>query len=65
MAGGLINLLITALLFCIVAYALYWVCIKFALPQPVMWICGAILLIVLLLWLTGQVAGPSLAPLRR
>ena len=43
----LIQLLICIIVFFIVAYGLYWVCVKFSVPQPVMWICGAILLIIL------------------
>lgn len=62
----LISLLIALIIFCIVGYGLYWVCVKFQLPQPVMWICGAILLIIILLWVAGQIGtvGPFL-PLRR
>jgi uncharacterized membrane protein len=51
----LISLLIALIIFAIVAYGLYWVCVKFQLPQPVMWICGAILLIVILLFVARQV----------
>lgn len=36
--------------FCGVAYGMYWVVTKFGLPQPVLWICGAVLLIILLLF---------------
>lgn len=53
----LIQLLIYVVIFAIVGYGLYWICVKFALPQPVMWICGAILLIIVLLFLAGQVGG--------
>ena len=68
----LIQLLIYVIVFAIVAYGLYWICVKFALPQPVMWICGAILLIIVPLFLAGQLGagagGPgnfNLFPLRR
>ena len=63
----LIQFLIYLVIFCVVAYGLYWVCVKFQLPQPVMWICGAILLIILLLFVAGQIGGSgvSLFPLRR
>ena len=64
----LIQLLIYVVIFAMVAYGLYWICVKFALPQPVMWICGAILLIVVLLFLANQLGvgtGGSLLPLRR
>ncbi len=64
----LISLLIYIVIFAIVAYGLYWVCVNFKLPDPVMWVCGALLLIVLLLFLANQlglssgVIGP---PIRR
>lgn len=51
----LIQLLVYVVAFAIAAYGLYWVCTKFALPQPVMWICGAILLIIILVFLSGQI----------
>jgi Kef-type K+ transport system membrane component KefB len=41
--GLLINFLIYIVIFAIVAYGLYWICTKFGLPQPVLWLCGAIL----------------------
>ena len=49
----LIGLLIAILLFCLVAYGLYWVCQQFSLPQPIQWLIGIILVIVLLLYITG------------
>jgi hypothetical protein len=62
----LIQFLIYLVIFCIVAYGLYWVCVKFTLPQPVMWICGAILLIILLVFVASQLGGNvALFPLRR
>lgn len=39
---------------------LIYVCVKFQLPQPVMWICGVLLLIVILLALSGQVVLPGI-----
>ena len=50
----LISLLVWIVIFAIVAYGLYWVCTKFGLPQPILWICGAILLIFILVFLAGQ-----------
>ncbi len=50
----LIQLIVYLVIFAIVAYGLYWVCVKFGLPQPVMWICGALLLIIILLFVSGQ-----------
>ncbi len=64
----LISLLIYVVIFAIVVYGAWWVCVKFGMPAPVMWIVGAILLIALLLFVGKQVGmggGPSLAPLRR
>ena len=65
----LIQLIIYLVIFAIVAYGLYFVCVKFSLPQPVMWICGAILLIIILVFVSHQLgdggAGRSLFPLTR
>jgi hypothetical protein len=54
---SLISLLIVILIFGCVAYAMYWVCVKFQAPPPVFWICGIILLIFLLYFLMGQFGG--------
>ena len=51
----LIGLLVWVILFALVAYGILWVCDKFALPEPVRWICGAILLIILLYAISGRV----------
>ena len=53
----LINFLIYIVIFAIVAWGLYYICTKFALPQPVLWLCGAILLIIILVFLAGQLGG--------
>ena len=47
--GLLINLLIWILLFAVLAYGLYWTCTHFfpSFP-PALWICGVILLILIL-----------------
>jgi hypothetical protein len=50
----LIMLIVYIILFAIVAYGLNWVCVSYALPQPIRWIVGGILLIVLLLFLSRQ-----------
>jgi len=57
----LIQLIIYIVIFAVVAYGLWYICTKFALPQPVLWICGAILLIIVLVFLSHQLggAGPS------
>ncbi len=68
MVGQLISLLIYVIVFAIIGYGLWWVCTKFGMPQPVLWIVGGILLIILLLFVANQLgvgaAGPLL-PLRR
>lgn len=51
----LIHLVVVVLVFAVVAYGIHWVCTRFGLPQPVLWICGAILLIFILLFLGAQV----------
>lgn len=62
----LIHLLIYIIIFAVVGYGLWWVCVKFSMPQPVLWIVGAILLIFILLFASGQVGGVSgFIPLRR
>lgn len=53
----LINLLILAVIFAIVAYAAWWVCVRFAMPAPIIWIVGAVLLIALLIFASRQVGG--------
>lgn len=62
----LIGVLIWVIIFCAVGYGLKWVCTSFGLPQPVLWICGAIMLIILLLFISGQFGGgvafPSFRP---
>lgn len=62
----LINLLIWIVVFAIAAFGLSWVCDRFGLPQPVKWICGAILLICILLFIAGQLGdgGASFPSLR-
>ena len=53
----LIQLLIYIVIFAVVGYGLWWVCTKFGLPQPVMWICGAVLLIIILLFVSRTLGG--------
>lgn len=59
MIAQVITLLIYVLVFAIAAYGLWWVCQKFTLPQPVLWICGVLLLIVILLALSGELTLPG------
>ena len=42
------GLLIWVIVFMVLAYAAWWVCQKFNAPQPIFWLVGAILLIILL-----------------
>lgn len=55
MIPGIIQIIIYIVVFCIVAYGMKWVCTNFGLPAPVLWICGALLLIVLLLFVSGEI----------
>jgi hypothetical protein len=41
--------------FAVAAYGVWWICTKFGMPAPVLWICGAILIIVLLVFLLDRV----------
>lgn len=50
----LIMLIVYIILFAIVAYGLNYVCVMYNLPQPIRWIVGGVLLIVLLLFLSHQ-----------
>ena len=55
----LIQLLIYIVIFAVVGYGLWWVCVKFGLPQPVMWICGAVLLIIILLFVSRSLGSSN------
>ena len=59
MIAQVITLLVYVLIFAIGAYGLWWVCQKFQLPQPVLWICGVLFLIVILLALSGELTLPG------
>ncbi len=54
----LIQFLIYIVIFAIVAYGLYWICGHF-FPNfpPALWICGAVLLIIVLLFISGGLGG--------
>ena len=49
MIETLISVLVVIVIFAILSYALYWICTKF-FPgfAPALWICGVILIILLL-----------------
>ncbi len=55
-----VNLLFAVVVFCVAAWGMFWVCDRAKLAPPAYWICGAFLLIVILLFLTGQIPGPML-----
>lgn len=57
MVDQLIQLLVYVLIFGVVAYGIYWICTKFVLPPPIMWIAGVILLIILLLFIGSKFGG--------
>lgn len=46
---SIIALIIAIVIFAVVAIGMKWVITEFQLPQPVMLICGAMLLIIILL----------------
>ncbi len=46
----LIYLLVVMAFFAAIAWGLFTVCVKFGMPQPILWICGAILLVILLVF---------------
>ena len=62
---SIITIIIAIVLFFIIAYGLKWVCDSFALPQPVLWCVGALLLIVLLLAASRMVGLSGLPVLMR
>jgi hypothetical protein len=44
----LISLLVMVIIFGIIGYGLWLLCTKFSMPQPVFWLVGAILILILL-----------------
>lgn len=61
---ALISFLVVLIIFAILAYGLFWVCTKFQLPTPVLWLCGAILLIIILVYASHQFGGTPLPAFR-
>lgn len=55
----LIQLLIYVLFFAIGAAGMYYVCVRFKLPDPAFWICGVVLLIIILLFMSGRLGSVS------
>lgn len=60
----LIALIVWIVVFCLAAYGMFWVCQKFSLPRPVWYVCGAVLLLVLVVFLLRQIAVPLNVPIR-
>jgi len=58
---SLVNLIIYIVIFAIVVYGLLYICDHFGLPQPVKWIVGALLLIIVLLFLSRELGSGSVA----
>ncbi len=52
-----INLIIWVMLFAMAGWAMYATCKKFEMPQPVLWICGGLLLIAILIFLEQALNG--------
>lgn len=47
----LISLIVVIVLFACICWGLAWVVRTFGMPQPVLWIIGALLIIILLMFL--------------
>jgi hypothetical protein len=63
MIPATINLIIAVVFFAVVALGLLWVCQKFLSEFPMArWICGALLLILILLFASGQIHLPFYQP---
>jgi hypothetical protein len=58
-----IWLLVVALFIALAGYGMYYVCIKFALPKPVLWVCGVVLLIAILLFVGKLLGVNSIGPI--
>ena len=67
MIEQVILLIVYVLLFALVVWGLNYIIVTYALPTPVKWICGGLLLIVLLLFLANHLGvggGGRLFPAR-
>jgi cbb3-type cytochrome oxidase subunit 1 len=57
---NIIGIIIAVVIFAVVALGLLWICSKFLDEFPIArWICGALLIIVILLYISGQIHLPS------
>jgi Kef-type K+ transport system membrane component KefB len=52
-----ISLVITLGIFALVVWGISWVCARFGMPPPVLWICGGLVLIIMLYYLAHLVSG--------
>lgn len=50
-----VHLILMILLFAIVVWGLQYACTAFHMPTPVFWICGALVIIIALYWLSNEV----------
>ncbi len=57
----LIQIVVYLLVFSVLGWIAYWICMKF-FPEfpPARWVCGAVLLIVFLLFVSHQLEGHRL-----
>lgn len=65
MIDQIIVLIVYIILFAIVAWGLNWVVVSYNLPQPIRWLVGGLLLVILLLFLAhhlGVGGGARLFP---
>jgi hypothetical protein len=42
------------LIFGVAVYGVWWVCVRFQMPRVVFWVVGAILLLLLLTWISTR-----------
>lgn len=60
MTNDAINIILWILLFCLALWCAKYVCAAFGLPQPILWVVGVLFLVVLLLFLSGQLVPPPI-----
>ncbi len=51
-----IYLLVALVVLCCLGYALKWACDEFSMPMPVRWLCGLVMLIIIISF-AASVAG--------
>ena len=55
----LIELIVVLVILAVIGYAAHWVCQRFNLPPPVLWLVGAVLLVGLLIFAARLLQGPG------